>query len=163
MKKRAKRKEKKCSAIIPLLLSLSFSLLFSYVLIIDHHLLFLFDHAISLIRKNEKLFNKEDCQKSSSDSCVTREIAVVVEITIQMMNSFSYKYIQKEEEEKKTYTCRLSNKRVQQIQTNKRKKMRKKMKICPAKNEHVVTINFQSCTYDHMSIPFCCILMLLLI
>ncbi len=50
---------------------------------------------------------------------MTREISVVVEITIQMMNSFSYKYIQKEER-RKTYTCRLSNKRVQQIQTNKR-------------------------------------------
>jgi hypothetical protein len=48
---------------------------------------------------------------------VTREIQVVVEITIQMMNSFSYTYIQRE---KKTYTCRLSNKRIQQIKTNKR-------------------------------------------
>jgi hypothetical protein len=122
MKKRAKRKEKKCSAIIPLLLSLSFSLLFSYVLIIDHHLLFLFDHAISLIRKNEKLFNKEDCQKSSSDSCVTREIAVVVEITIQMMNSFSYKYIQKEEEEKKrTHVVYLTNVCSKYKQTKERK------------------------------------------
>jgi len=64
---------------------------------------------------------------------------------------------EREEEERKTYihTCRLSNKRVQQIQTNKRKKMGKKVKNCLlqiAKNEHVVTINFQSSTYGHISL-----------
>ena len=43
---------------------------------------------------------------------------VGVEITIPLMNSFAYKYIQNVEE-KNAYTCRLSNKRMQQIQTNK--------------------------------------------
>jgi hypothetical protein len=62
---------------------------------------------------------------------IKREIAVIVEITIQMMNSFSYTYIQKE---KKTYTCRLSNKRVQQIQTNKREKMGEKNEDLPSAN-----------------------------
>jgi hypothetical protein len=76
--------------------SVSLFLLFSYVLIIDHHLLFLFDHAISL-KKKRKIIQHGRLSKSSSDPCVTREIAVVVvEITIQMMNSFSYTYIQKE-------------------------------------------------------------------
>lgn len=46
---------------------------------------------------------------------------VEVEITIPLMNSFAYKYIQNvdEKKEKNAYTCRLSNKRMQQIQTNK--------------------------------------------
>ena len=66
--KEQEEKEEKCSTIIPLPDSLS-SLLSSpfvspYVLIIDHHLLFLFDHAyfIDKKQKNEKLFNNEDYQ-----------------------------------------------------------------------------------------------------
>lgn len=95
--KRARRKEKKNIRQSFRSLSFSLCLLFSCVLIIDHHLLFLFDHAILLKKiKRRKMIQQGRLSKSSSDSYVTREIAVVeIEITIQMMNSFCYKYIQK--------------------------------------------------------------------
>lgn len=100
--------------------SLPFSLSFAFVLIIDHHLLFLFDQTISSWRRRRrkkwKIIQQRRLSKSSSDSCGTRDIAVVgLEITTQLMNSIAAKYIQngeKRERERKnarTHVVYLTN------------------------------------------------------
>ena len=47
------------------------------------------------LKKKVKIIQQGRLTKPSSDSYVTREIEAVVEITIQMMNSFSYTYKRK--------------------------------------------------------------------
>ena len=126
-KKKEKRKNVRQSSFSPLPVSFPSFLLRSHYR--SSSLLFSFDHAISFKTKWKIIQHRED-SKSSSDSCVTTEIAAVIEITIQIMNSFSYTYIQKE---KRTHVVYLTNVCSKYKQT-KNEKMKNKIMLCLSVN-----------------------------